>query len=597
MMKLHHHLKNESGIATLLMVVAGLVIVAIVGMNFIIEQQNKHSGSAVTVNAEQAQANAEAGYRYATKCLTGSDAGCRCNDVGANGCTDWPNMLAFAPVTLGSGNFTVTFNNLANCSIGITSVGTVNNTRRTINNILSRNAIGGAVGTVTVANPQAVLGPFIPLISVLNRQEAQELSNNNNTVTENNYVVPAGNNLVLVVLAGGTGNGNKLPTGVTFGGVPMILADQRQHGGGGNDRNGVAQYYLDVTAGQVGDIVVTYAGNNRNRTLVAVTLTNALSPPENTENDRERDDDIRDSITTLTTNAMVISTAYANRDQDAFAIGTGHIEITAPNTPNGEAEAGMGRRQAGAPGNVNNIGFDNNINNTRWVMALASYPHANRTISMNYTVPAGANQILVVVAGAEDGIAPVSAGGPLPTNATFNGIPMNLVNNRLVPLPAAAVFSAGLGMFWVAVNTGDTGTITATYADSSIDNKTLHAYTLNNATGPPERIVGNISTSSPNIIAPFTNTLTAGAMIASGGYQGENTFTAPLAPLPVAGTHVIPPGMLISAASSTGVMGNRPVLVAETPIDIGWNANFNRMALILASFAPSGGGGLCTNLP
>ncbi len=591
MMTLHRQLNNESGVATLLMVIAGILIVGLVGMNFVIEQQNKHQGSAVTVNAEQAQANAEAGFRYATKCLQGDDPQCRCNtDVGANGCTNWLNMQNFTSVPLGLGNFLVTFSDLGQCSIAVTSTGIVNNTQRSVTEILTRNAIGGAVQAITVNNAVSFPGSIIPPIAVMNLQQEVDFGNGNNTVTEPNYAIPAGNNMVLVVLAGAIGSGgNKLPTGVTFGGTPMNLADQRQYGGGG--RPGVAQYYLSVTAGQVGDIVVTYAGGNNNRTIVAVTLSNAVAPPENTENDRETDDDIRDNITTLTTNAMVISTAFANRENNAFAIGGGHIEITGNNFPNGEnIEAAMGRVQAGAPGNVNNIGFDNNVNGTRWVMALASYPHANRTISGNYTVPAGNNQVLVVVAGAEDGIAPTLVNSTRPISATFNGLPMNLIDNERAN---STSFEAGIGMFWLGVNAGDSGTITVTYNDSAIENKTLHAYTLNNTTGPQVDNNSALAFDGTTLTQTLTALLPAGSMVATGAYMGNNDpFTATPAGHSIASDE--------SQPSSYGVMGSFPVPVAQVPPAMGYSTTdplFNRMVLLLAAFTPAGGGGLCTASP
>lgn len=599
MMTLRCQLKNEAGIATLLMVIAGILIVGLVGMNFVIEQQNKHQGSAVTVNAEQAQANAEAGFRYATKCLQGDDPQCRCNtDVGANGCQSWINMQNFSPVNLGLGSFQISFSNLGQCSIGITSTGIVNNTRRTVSDILTRNAIGGAVQAVVVQNAQSVLGPTIPPIAVLNPQTNNSQASGS-SISINNYNTPGGSNLVLVAMAGSieANNADSVPTGITFNGQPMLLADSGWSVSGGADP-GVGLFYLPVASGVNGNIVATFPGATDSRIIGALTLSNAISPPEAVEFDNEGNAPvfrIRDNITTQTTNAMVVSAAFSKLDNNLFPVPFGHTEITGFNVPGGgnNGEGAMGTFPTTNITTYNNIGYQRSGGGSdEMVMVLAAFGHANRTISMNYTVPAGGNQILVVVAGAEDGILPRSPDSTLPISATFNGNPMNLVTNENITAGGSFGFQAGLGMFWLAVNAGDSGAITVTYTDSAIDDKTLHAYTLNNATGPPERFVVNSSTVFPTITQDFANILTAGAMIATGGYEGQRTG---IGPLPNPGSHVIQNQVL--AASSSGVMGSRPVPVAETPLGIGWTGGFNRMALILASFPPAGGGGLCTALP
>ncbi|QPJ62539.1 MAG: hypothetical protein G3M70_11925 [Candidatus Nitronauta litoralis] len=597
MMTLHRQIKNESGVATLLMVIAGILIVGLVGMNFVIEQQNKHQGSAVTVNAEQAQANAEAGFRYATKCLQGNDPQCRCNtDVGANGCQSWINMQNFAPINLGRGNFQVSFSNLEQCSIGITSTGTVNNTQRTVSDILTRNAIGGAVQAVIVTNSQSVLGPTIPPIAVLNYQ-SNDNSTRTNTITFPNYTTPVGSNLVLVVSAGGEErhNAQSVPSGITFAGQPMTLAASGFSSGGGEDP-GVGMFYLPVASGVTGDVVATFNDTTDTQMIGIATLSNAISPPEAVVFFNDDDDpvsQIRTDITTQTTNAMIMSAAHYKDDNNLQAIGTDHVELSGNDNPSNSSEGAMGYLPATTATTYTNIGYQRQGgSNDEMALVLAAFGHANRTISMNYTVPAGGNQILVVVAGAEDGVLPRSPDSTLPISATFNGTPMNLVTNENITAGGSFGFQAGLGMFWLAVNAGDSGTITVTYTDSAIDDKTLHAYTLNNAVGPPERFVVNSSTVSPNITQDFANILTAGAMIATGGYEGTRTG---IGPLPLAGTHVIHNQVL--AASSSGVMGSRPVPVAQTPLGIGWTGNFNRMALILASFPPAGGGGLCTDSP
>ncbi len=585
MKTIRRHLKNESGIAALIMVIAALIIVSLVGMNFIIEQENKHQGSAVTVNAEQAQVNAEAGWRYASKCLTGNDPACPCNTGAPGNCANWTGMVNFPLINFGGngGSFQVTFSNPANCSIEVASTGIVNNTRRTVNDILTRNSIGAA-GAVSVNNPQSFLGPTIPPIAVLNPQTTSTTAGGN-TITYTNYTTPAGSDLVLVVMAGSEAGGNNaLPSGVTYGGRPMILADRGISSGGGSDP-GVGLFYLSVPSGATANVVATFQGNTQNRVLGIATLSNAVALPEAVELAAVNSTQITDNITTLSTNAMIMSAAYYKLDNNLTTLGGGHTEITGNDIPNNEAEGGMGYRQAGAPGLVTGTGYQRQGSGSdNMVQVLAAFPHANKTISMNYTVPAGSDQVLVVVAGAEDGIAPTFGGGTLPVSATFAGNAMTLVTNNNV---STSGFEAGVGMFWMDVTAGDTGTITVTYTDSSIDNKTLHAYTLNTASGPPERVETTTGTNAGSLTDNFTNVLTEGAMVVTGGYQGNNNaFTA----LPGGGTHVI--NTQVGASSSRGVMGSRPVPVAETPTGIGFSTspNYNRMAMIMASFPPTGGG-------
>ena len=589
MMALQRHLKNEAGIAALIMVIAALIIVSLVGINFVIEQENKHQGAAVTVNAEQAQANAEAGWRYAQKCLTGSDPSCPCNTGAPNDCLNWIGMVNFPVIPFGGsgGSFQVSFPNVgvdpANCAIEITSTGIANNTQRTINDIFTRNNIGAA-DVVAVDNSQSFLGPVVPPIAVLNQQTASATSGGS-SITFNNYNVPAGSDLVLVVMAGSEANSNNaLPSGVTFGGNAMTLADRGVSFGGGSDP-GVGLFYLPVTAGSSGNVVATFQGNTDNRVLGIVTLSNAVAPPEAVELVTTSGTQITDNITTLSTNAMIISAAYFKDDENLIPQGTGHTEITGNDIPNNEAEGAMGYRQAGAPGTVTGTGYGaQGGGSDNMVQVLAAFPHANRTISMNYTVPAGSSPVLVVVAGAEDGNSPVTSGSTLPISATFNGNAMNLVTNNNV---STSGFEAGVGMFWLDVSAGDAGTITVTYNDSSIDNKTLHAYTLTGATGPPESVETTTGTNAGSLTDNFNVVLTAGSIVVSGGYQGNgNAFVAQ----PNPGTHVI--NSQVAASSSQGVMGSLPVPIATAPAGIGFSTspNFNRMAMILASFAPNGGG-------
>ncbi len=592
-MKLTRSLRNESGVAALVMVIAALIIVSLVGLNFVVDQQNKHQGSAVTVNAEQAQSVAEAGYRYAVKCLLNDDPACACNSGGD--CATWSTVPDIPVTPFGAGansNFRVTFTNKTNCTVKVSSIGTVNNTVRIVENVLTRNVLAGGGGTVTLNNPQAALrAPTAVPINILNHQTAFNLNNGNFNIQFPNYTVPAGQNLVLVVTVGASGNGNSaLSAEAFFGGALMNLAGQVRSGGGGA-RAATTMYYLPVTAGQTANITASFAGSTQNRWLSIVTLENALSPPEATET-RRANGNISDNITTLTDNAMIISSAYSRRNNDIVTTGTNHTEITGVNEI-AEAEPGMGFVRVPTAGNVNGIGYNivGGGGGHRTVQVLAAFPPASQTatISLPYTVPGGLDLILVVSAGAEDGIAPRVAGSTGPISATFMGNTMNIIDTGIVASGGGGGtdFEAGLGLFWIPVTAGDSGDIVVTITDASIDEATIHAYTLIGAQGPPQEIVPIISdtTRPPNtILGDFTSVLTAGSMIVTGGYHGQPSAISAVP----GGTHTVQ--TQVTAGSSRGIMGNRPVPSAATPTGTGWNSFFNRILLGMASFPPAGGG-------
>ncbi len=596
------HLKNESGVATILMVVAGLIVVALVGMSFIIGQQNKHQGSAVTVNAEQAQSNAEAGYRYAVKCLEGNDAACACNvDVGSNGCLDWTNMQDFLPKVFGPGNFTVRFNNNANCSIGISSLGTVNNTSRTINNGITRDFIGGALVPVTVANTQSLQGnPVGVPIAVLNPQIEPDDPIAGGTITMASYVVPAGSDLVLVVAAGaedGTPavNGSTRPVSATFNGTPMNLVD-RQHvqsdGGGTPFEAGLGMFWLPVTAGASGPIVVTYTNTSVNEgAIMAYTLSNALGPPQEfvsvTDNTNPPNTILGNFAGVLSAGSMIATAGYQGNNSAISASGATHVlddDSLVAGIPNSSRGA-IGHRPVPTASTPTGIGWSAGFN--RMVLIMASFPPAvpPNTVQMNYTVPPGSDQTLVVAAGAEGG-----NGTTPPTTATFGGNPVNTIATPV----ATDSYQAGLGMYWLPVTAGDTGTISVSFT-GNVDDLSLYAYTLNNTTQTGPQLADVISVAEPAnlplLVRSFTNNLPAGSMVATTGYQGNSNA---LIPVSDAGTHVVDAAE--TDGSSAGILGSMPIPLASTPTNVGFsptNPPFNRMVMVLAPFPPAGGGGPC----
>jgi len=338
-----------------------------------------------------------------------------------------------------------------------------------------------------------------------------------------------------------------------------------------------------VTPGQNGNITVTTAGNTQNRAIAAVTLANTVNAPEAvvlTEGE-EGNTQITDDITTLTPNAVIFSNTYSRRNNDIVPLGLGHTELTPPNLVPNEAEWGIGIINTGSAGTFTGIGYAlNPAQNSQLAQMLVAFRQAGQSISMDYTVPSGVGDdlVLVVVGGAEDGLAPFVPNNTLPTGATFNGRPMNVVTT--VNALSANNYEAGLGMFWLDVVAGESGTIVVNFT-GGVDDRTLHAFTLSNAAQQaPEASAVNTDNNGGTSLTANITTLTNGAMVVSGAYQGNPSA------LTAIGSGHVRDDLRISS-SSAGAMGHRPVPTAGPVTGTGYSAAFNRMVLILAAFRPS----------
>ena len=159
-------LKNERGVAALMGVVMGILIVGTIAFNFLAESRQKQSGAILTYTSTNAFMIAEAGLRYAEKCLTETEATC---PAALQGQSNWTTINNTNNITLpfGGGSFTVSFpGSPGNASgspndqdnIRVISVGTYKGGQRSIQRFISRecalniNAATSCVGTTTNNN-------------------------------------------------------------------------------------------------------------------------------------------------------------------------------------------------------------------------------------------------------------------------------------------------------------------------------------------------------------------------------------------------------------------------------------------------------------
>ncbi|MFQ5673213.1 MAG: hypothetical protein ACE5G9_08970 [Nitrospinales bacterium] len=142
------YLRNDQGIAALMGVIIALVIVATLAFGFWAEVQQKQAGGAVSYTSTNAFLLAEAGIRYAEKCILASNpvngSGCACGDLGCtcnstNGCVI-DNTLNSVTINKtfgnGRGSFHVVFLVGTSSFATATSVGTFAGAQREFKKVL-----------------------------------------------------------------------------------------------------------------------------------------------------------------------------------------------------------------------------------------------------------------------------------------------------------------------------------------------------------------------------------------------------------------------------------------------------------------------------
>ena len=150
--KFPSQLNNERGVAALVSIILAIIILGSVAFNFVAETRQKQSGSALTYTSTQALMIAEAGLRYAQKCMVDTAPGGETPvDWGCPGPIydndDWTTGFAI-PSTIvpstsfgGDGSFVV--NAIADAgndadNIKVTSIGTFRGAQRSLTRIVSR---------------------------------------------------------------------------------------------------------------------------------------------------------------------------------------------------------------------------------------------------------------------------------------------------------------------------------------------------------------------------------------------------------------------------------------------------------------------------
>ena len=264
---------------------------------------------------------------------------------------------SLATSTLTSAGFLVTSSTQASTSVQSGSV-------------ISQSPAGGASasGGSTVA---LVISSGAPTnITVANPQSMPNTTSGNSV--DLTYTVPNinGLSLLLVVYGGAEASTTNLalPTGATFHGAAMnVAAQHRTPATGINAGSGL--YWLPVSPNESGTIHLTFTGTCDERAVGAVTLVGAASTGPEVVEVATATAAITDQITTLSTNAMVVSTATQGNNGPLTATGTGHVlDVSAALASS--LMAG-GHAEVAAP-STQTFGFSGTIN--RVAMILASFP-------------------------------------------------------------------------------------------------------------------------------------------------------------------------------------------------------------------------------
>ena len=214
------------------------------------------------------------------------------------------------------------------------------------------------------------LGDVYSTPAVLNPKNTTRITTAAN-ITLTSYTVPAGSNLVFVVAAcaEGTNTGRVQATGITFNGVAMTSRATNRTTV--SPYNGVVVFSLPVTAGASGNIVATWSGNNTYASVYAVTLVNVDGTIDGSTTALNNTLSATASLTTASTNTIIISACANDDGRTLTAVGTGHtVDSTAIASG---CSGGIGHVDTTTPGTVSGIGFTSSPAPTGQVMALVGF--------------------------------------------------------------------------------------------------------------------------------------------------------------------------------------------------------------------------------
>ncbi|MZH02265.1 MAG: hypothetical protein F3745_02355 [Nitrospinae bacterium] len=155
---------NEKGVAALLGVILSVVVIGTIAVNFLAENLQKQAGGAITYTSTNAFLAAEAGLRFAEKCLLEggtTEAGCPCTSW-TGGCDDWvtapTNFPSDIPFGDSRGSFEIQVTGVSSTEIKVTSIGKFAGALRSFSKIvaiscpLSTNAITSCTPISTTNN-------------------------------------------------------------------------------------------------------------------------------------------------------------------------------------------------------------------------------------------------------------------------------------------------------------------------------------------------------------------------------------------------------------------------------------------------------------
>ena len=223
------------------------------------------------------------------------------------------------------------------------------------------------------------------------------------------------------------------------------------------------------------------------------------------------------------------------------------------------------------------IGTENEVIGTYGTISVSTTRTASATStgstlsSAAYTAPVGSNLVLCV-AGTGEG---TNSGRVLPTAITFNG---NALTLRAEIRNIASNY-CGVGLWSKSVTSGESGTITITWAGNN-SRRTLVAYTLIGAQDVVE--ASATAYNGSGAVTTGLTTITDGAMVVTAGAIGDGlTMSA-------AGTNHTQDATII-ASSHAGAIGHVPVATAGTITGIGFSTSPapGNMEVVLAAFTPA----------
>lgn len=308
----------------------------------------------------------------------------------------------------------------------------------------------------------------------LNYQAAANTSGGT-SITISNYVVPAGTNKILQITCFLEDDASIDTTTVTFGGNACTQIDS--YSVSGSYENGIATfYYLLGSTTPTGDIVVTHSSSLSEIIGVgAFTLTEvAQQGPESFEHAGSTSaSSLSDTITTVSTDAIIISYLAYGSNATLTPTGTGHTLIGRNNYGGGSGTLGFGYVEASSATSYT-LGWSSS-GTSRFVFATAAWEAAPVASDLNITASTetltiSTTNTTVVVETDTNVTASTNTLTLTPTNATVSietdtNVTSTPVSLTLTPTNASVIVENDLN---ITVST-NTLTLTTTNATVSAD--------------------------------------------------------------------------------------------------------------------------------